>query len=75
MDEPIDEDAAELPRPDSTTLQILRALAGGATIAEAALRCHVADSTLRRKLANLRVEWSVETNMQLVVLAIRRGLI
>lgn len=61
--------------PDSVTVHILRALATGATTAEAAVLCNVSESTLRRKLATLRDAWDVGTTTQLVVLAVRRGLV
>jgi DNA-binding NarL/FixJ family response regulator len=64
-----------IPAPDTVTLSILRALADGATTAEAAVRCNVSESTLRRKLATIRDAWGVETTTGLVVLAVRRGLV
>ena len=61
--------------PDGTTLNILEALARGATTSEAATTCNISGSTLRRKLARAREEWSVDSNVQVVVIAVRRGLI
>ena len=61
--------------PDQTTLKILAALARGKSVAEAATCCNVSESTLRRKLARLREQWTVRSTAQMVVLAVRRGLI
>jgi DNA-binding NarL/FixJ family response regulator len=61
--------------PDRTTLNILAALARGKSVAEAATCCNVSESTLRRKLARLREQWTVRSTVQMIVLAVRRGLI
>ncbi|WP_210438577.1 helix-turn-helix domain-containing protein [Nocardioides xinjiangensis] len=61
--------------PDRTTLNILSALARGKTVAEAATSCNVSESTLRRKIALLRRQWGVDSTVQVVVIAVRRGLI
>jgi DNA-binding NarL/FixJ family response regulator len=61
--------------PDRTTLNILHALARGATTADAAVVCNISGSTLRRKLSFIRDEWGVDSNVQAVVIAVRRGLI
>jgi DNA-binding NarL/FixJ family response regulator len=61
--------------PDQTTLNILAALARGKSVAEAATCCNVSESTLRRKLARLRRQWTVRSTVQMIVLAVRRGLI
>lgn len=61
--------------PDRTTLNILAALARGKSVAEAASCCNVSESTLRRKLARLREQWTVRSTVQVIVLAVRRGLI
>lgn len=61
--------------PDQTTLNILAALARGKSVAEAATCCNVSESTLRRKLACLREQWTVRSTAQMIVLAVRRGLI
>lgn len=61
--------------PDQTTLHILAALARGKSVAEAATCCNVSESTLRRKLARLREQWTVRSTAQMIVLAVRRGLI
>lgn len=61
--------------PDQTTLNILAALARGKSVAEAATYCNVSESTLRRKLARLRQQWTVRSTVQMIVLAVRRGLI
>jgi DNA-binding CsgD family transcriptional regulator len=61
--------------PDGTTLNILKALARGATTAEAATMCNISGSTLRRKLAGARAELNVDSNVQAVVIAVRRGLV
>jgi len=61
--------------PDRVTLHILSALAHGATTSDAADICNVSDSTVRRKLAAAHDEWGVATNVQAVIVAVRRGLI
>jgi DNA-binding CsgD family transcriptional regulator len=61
--------------PDRTTLNILKALASGKTIAEAAARCNVSESTLRRKIAHLRLEWRVDSTIQAIVIAVRQGIV
>nr|WP_300050502.1 hypothetical protein [uncultured Nocardioides sp.] len=61
--------------PDRTTLCVLGALARGATASEAASDCNISGSTLRRKLAYVRDAWGVESSVQVVVIAVRRGLI
>lgn len=67
------EDSGDVP--DRTTLNIVAALAKGKSVAEAATCCNVSESTLRRKLARLREQWSVQSTIQVIVLAVRRGLI
>lgn len=61
--------------PDKTTLQILSALSRGARLSDAAAASNVSSSTMRRKLAEARDEWGLQTNVQVVVVAVRRGLI
>jgi DNA-binding NarL/FixJ family response regulator len=61
--------------PDRTTLNILAALSRGKSVTEAAMCCNVSESTLRRKLALLREQWTVHSTVQMIVLAVRRGLI
>ncbi|MFI5429634.1 hypothetical protein [Aeromicrobium sp. UC242_57] len=61
--------------PDVQTLEILAALAEGKNKEEAAICSHVSGRTMRRKLAELRVTWNVDSNVEAVVLAVRRGLI
>jgi DNA-binding NarL/FixJ family response regulator len=61
--------------PDRTTIQILSALSRGAGPSDAAAASNVSSSTMRRKLSEIRDEWGVVTNIQVVVLAMRRGLI
>ena len=62
-------------RPDELTLRILAELAAGATGAEAAAACNVSESTLARRLQTLRQQWGLENNMQVVVRAVRIGLV
>jgi DNA-binding NarL/FixJ family response regulator len=62
-------------RPDALTLRILVVLATGATGAEAAAACNVSESTLARRLQALRREWELDNNMQVVVRAVRIGLV
>ena len=61
--------------PDELTLALLAQIARGATSAEAATTCHVSQSTLERRLRALREEWGVETNIEIVVRAVREGLV
>ena len=61
--------------PDETTVRILKAIANGATPTNAAAASNVSCSTMRRKMAEIRGEWGVATNVQVIVIAIRRGLI
>lgn len=61
--------------PDPTTVRILATLAEGSSFAETATRCNVSEATLRRKLAGARDGWRAETTIQLVTMAVRRGLI
>lgn len=62
-------------RPDDLTLGILRSLAEGRTTAEAAVACSVSEATVWRRLQTLRHDWGVERNIQVVVRAVRQGLI
>jgi DNA-binding NarL/FixJ family response regulator len=71
----VDDDPPTTPRPDDLTLALLAQVAGGATAAEAAAACHVSESTLERRFRALRDAWGLETNMQLVVRAVRIGLV
>lgn len=61
--------------PDDLTMRLLAQLAAGATTADAAAACGVSESTLNRRLQALRQEWGLQTNIQAVVLAVRRGLL
>lgn len=61
--------------PDVQTLEILQALASGQTMVEAAQSGLVSGRTMRRKLAELRDAWGVDSNVEAVVQAVRRGLI
>ncbi|WP_244930968.1 helix-turn-helix domain-containing protein [Nocardioides sp. W7] len=62
-------------RPDELTLRILALIADGATAAEAAAACNVSESTLNRRLQALRRQWELENNMQVLVRAVRIGLV
>ncbi|MET0448081.1 MAG: hypothetical protein ABWX74_06830 [Aeromicrobium sp.] len=61
--------------PDAQTLEILAALAQGRNKVETAETCLVSGRTMRRKLAELRDEWGVDSTVEAVVRAVRRGLI
>lgn len=61
--------------PDAVTIDILRSLARGSSTSEAAVACNVSLNTVRRKIAELRRAWQADTKIQLVVEALRRGLI
>ena len=61
--------------PDPVTLAILRELASGRTTAEAAASCNVSRATAWRRLEDLRRQWEVEHNIQLIVAAVRHGLL
>ncbi|HTW14791.1 MAG TPA: hypothetical protein VMF51_06655 [Nocardioides sp.] len=60
---------------DRLTLALVRELAEGRTTAEAAATCNVSKATAWRRLEALRKDWGVEHNIQLIVSAVRRGLI
>ena len=60
---------------DELVLQILRALADGGTTAEAAAAANVSEATVWRRLQALRHAWGVVNNTQVIVHAVRRGLI
>lgn len=60
---------------DPLTLALVRELAEGRTTAEAAATCNVSKATAWRRLEALRRDWGVEHNIQLIVSAVRRGLI
>ncbi|HTW16770.1 MAG TPA: hypothetical protein VMF51_16680 [Nocardioides sp.] len=62
-------------RPDDLTLTLLAHIASGATTAEAAAACNVSESTLDRRLRALRRDWGVDTTIELVVRAVRKGLV
>jgi DNA-binding NarL/FixJ family response regulator len=61
--------------PDATTVDIIRALARGQTRYASAQSLRISESTVRRKLAQARQGWGVETNTEVVVTAVRVGLI
>jgi len=61
--------------PDQTTVDIIAALAGGHSCPAAAESLHISESTVRRKLARARAGWDVNTNTEVVVIAVRAGLI
>lgn len=69
--------AARLARftPDATTVDIIRSLARGQTRYASAQSLRISESTVRRKLAQTRQGWQVETNTEVVVTAVRVGLI
>jgi DNA-binding NarL/FixJ family response regulator len=69
--------AARLERytPDATTIDIIRSLARGQTRYASAQSLRMSESTVRRKLAQARHGWGVETNTEVVVTAVRVGLI
>lgn len=60
---------------DPLALALMRELADGRTTAEAAATCNVSKATAWRRLEALRRHWGVEHNIQLIVSAVRRGLI
>lgn len=61
--------------PDPSVLALMRELADGRTTAEAAAVCNMSKATAWRRLEALRHDWGVEHNIQLIVSAVRRGLI
>ncbi|WP_137294417.1 hypothetical protein [Nocardioides dongxiaopingii] len=64
-----------LARPDPLTLSLLRELADGRTTTEAASTCNVSRATACRRLEDLRSAWGVDHNIQLIVAAVRHGLV
>lgn len=76
MNRYIIEGASPVPdRPDDLTLRLLAQIADGATSAQAAAACNVSESTLTRRMQALRQEWDLANTMQVVVRAVRLGLI
>jgi DNA-directed RNA polymerase specialized sigma24 family protein len=59
--------------PDPLAVALLREMAAGRTTAEAASLCNVSRATAWRRLSDLREEWQVQNNVQLIVTAVRRG--
>lgn len=72
MTEPLSSETDVL---DDLTLMILAALAAGRTPREAAADCNVSEATLERRLLSARRSWDLENTTELVVAAVRRGLI
>lgn len=62
-------------QPDDLTLALLARVAVGDTTAQAAAACGVSASTLERRFRDLRDAWGVDTTVQLVVRAVRLGLL
>lgn len=62
-------------RPDELTLRILARIADGATTSETAAACNISESTLNRRLLALRRQWELENNVQVLVRAVRIGLV
>jgi DNA-binding NarL/FixJ family response regulator len=60
---------------DALTLRILDAMARGRSTTGAAEECGVSLSTVRRRLDAAREAWGLGPNIQLVVHAVRRGLV
>jgi DNA-binding NarL/FixJ family response regulator len=63
------------PTVDGLTLEILSAMAQGMSTTEAAVACNVSLSTLRRRLDDARRAWRLEHNTELIVHAVREGMI
>lgn len=61
--------------PDPLTLALLRELAAGRTTSQAAATCNVSRATAGRRLQDLRESWQVDHNIELIVTAVRRGLV
>ncbi|TCI96353.1 hypothetical protein [Aeromicrobium sp. IC_218] len=59
----------------ATTLGILKDLAAGLSSRDAAERNHVSRATMNRRLMRLRADWHQDNNVQLIITAVRRGLI
>lgn len=76
-DGPVTQSSHPSPRieTDHLTLQILSAMARGMNTTDAATACNVSLSTLRRRLDDARRAWGLEHNIELVVHAVRSGLI
>ena len=68
-------DLADAPTVDESVLEILRTLADGGTTAEAAAASNLSEATVWRRLQALRQAWGVGHNIQVIVHAVRRGLI
>ena len=61
--------------PDETTIDIIAALARGETRLATAELLRISESTVRRKMACAREAWGVDTNTEVIVTAVRVGLI
>ena len=60
---------------DELTLRILAAMAEGLNTTDAASACNVSISTLRRRLEDAKRSCGVDQNVELIVRAVRAGLI
>jgi DNA-binding NarL/FixJ family response regulator len=70
-----DRDPGREPGVDPVTIALLRELARGRTISQAAATCNVSTATAWRRFDALRQDWGVDHTIQLVVQAVRRGLV
>lgn len=60
--------------PDDGTRALLDELAGGASIAAAARRCHMSERSAHRRLADARTTWGVSTTAEVIATwSARRG--
>lgn len=60
---------------DPHVVALMRELANGRTLRDAAVACNMSRSTAWRRLEDLRVAWGLDHTIQLIVSAVRRGLI
>ncbi|WP_206422627.1 helix-turn-helix domain-containing protein [Nocardioides pantholopis] len=73
-----DRGASEVParwRPDDADLQVLALLAAGHTVEVIARRTGVSERTVRRRLRSTADGMGVDSTIEAVVQAVRRGLI
>lgn len=71
----VSRDTRQIPRLSGDDLKLLRTLAEGASLTEAARRLHVGHRTVSRRITDICVRLEVGTTVEAVVWAVRRGLL
>lgn len=60
---------------DEQSIRILAMLAAGAAVSEVARSCNLSRTTVWRRVDEMRRTWGLENTTQVVLHAVRRGLI